>query len=164
MSLINWKAVQLPRSLGGLSMGNLMHRNLALLYKWIWRFFAKPNSLWRSVIQAKYKYPTCMTILDLAIPKQGEPWKALCASILSNPEAKQLALHGPRKKLGNGITTLFWHDLWLGPTPLKILMPRLFSIATHKLATVHSLGFWDGKSWIWNLNWARTLRPHDTEE
>ena len=164
MALINWKAVQLPRVYGGLSVGNILHRNLALMYKWIWRYFAEPNSLWRRVIQTKYKYSSNLTILDLDAPKHGGPWKALCSHIFKHPEAKNIALSGPRKKTGNGYKTLFWFDPWLGPTPLKTLMPRLFSITTHKFATVHSLGFWDGNLWIWNLNWTRSLRPRDTDE
>lgn len=97
MALINWKTVELPRSLGGLSVGNILHRNLALMYKWIWRYFAEPNSLWRRVIQAKYKYSSNSTILDLDTPKHGGPWKSLCTHILKNPEAKAIALSQGKK-------------------------------------------------------------------
>lgn len=43
MAPIKWETVQLPRKLGGLSVGNLLHRNLALLFKWAWRLFSEPD-------------------------------------------------------------------------------------------------------------------------
>lgn len=47
---------------------------------------------------------------------------------------------------------------------LKVICPRLFSISTNKLASVSSLGFWDGYSWQWNFSWAKELRPQDRVE
>lgn len=38
LPLVRWDVIQLPRKMGGLSVGNLLLRNLALLFKWIWHF------------------------------------------------------------------------------------------------------------------------------
>lgn len=54
--LVKWDTIQIPKNIGGLGVGNLLIRNLGLLIKWLWRFFHEPNSLWRQVIAAKYKY------------------------------------------------------------------------------------------------------------
>lgn len=81
MPLIKWEKVQLPRLLGGLSVGNILHRNIALLSKWIWRYFTEPESLWRGIIQCKYNYPDNFRVTDLQTPKAGGPWKSLCATI-----------------------------------------------------------------------------------
>lgn len=35
LALAPWKLIELPKTLGGLSVGNLLHRNLALLFKWV---------------------------------------------------------------------------------------------------------------------------------
>ena len=35
LALIRWEMVQLPKRLGGLNVGNLLLRNLGLLFKWI---------------------------------------------------------------------------------------------------------------------------------
>lgn len=45
-TLAPWKLLELPKCLGGLSLGSLLHRNFALLFKWVWRFFNEPDSLW----------------------------------------------------------------------------------------------------------------------
>lgn len=69
-----------------------------------------------------------------------------------------------RMKLRNGVATLFWHDIGVGPSPLKKVCPRLFSISPTKNASVASHGFWDGLNWRWSLGWTRNLRPRDAEE
>lgn len=113
MAPIKWETVQLPRKLGGLSVGNLLHRNLALLFKWAWRLFSEPDSLWGKVIKSKYKYSCYLSPSDLEVPSHGGPWKKICGSILNHPLAKTLTLKGLRKKVGNGLNTLFWIDTWL---------------------------------------------------
>lgn len=53
LPLVAWDVIQLPKNLGGLSIGNIKHKNLALLFKWLWRFFEEPSLLWCQVIRAK---------------------------------------------------------------------------------------------------------------
>jgi hypothetical protein len=58
--------------------------------------------------------------------------------------------------LGNGVTTSFWLDCWVGDSPLKDRFPRLFSISIQKEATVADV--WDGTDiGRWNFNWRRRL-------
>lgn len=118
LPLVAWDVIQLPKNLGGLSIGNIKHKNLALLFKWLWRFFEEPSLLWCQVIRAKYKYPPTLTLSDLSIPNSGGPWKHVCSSILRNQEASKIALKGVRKNVKNGKASLFWHDTWLGETAL----------------------------------------------
>lgn len=151
MPLMRLEIIQLPRKLGGLAVGNLYHRNLALLFKWLWRFFSEKESLWKSVIQCKYKYSNLLEITELQIPKSGGPWRNICASILNNLEAKKLALTGIRKKIENGRSSFFWHDQWVGDSPLKTVFPRLYAISAQQNATIESTGLWNGLKWIWAL-------------
>ena len=44
--LVKWDAVIKSYKDGGLSLGKLKHKNLALLSKWGWRFSKEQNSLW----------------------------------------------------------------------------------------------------------------------
>lgn len=30
--------------IGGLSLGNVLHRNLSLMFKWLWRYFCEPDA------------------------------------------------------------------------------------------------------------------------
>lgn len=80
--LVRWDLIELPKIFGGLSVGNLLHRNIALLFKWLWRFLNEPDALWRKIIQAKYNYSPSFTISDLTIPTRGGPWRGICSFII----------------------------------------------------------------------------------
>ena len=87
--LVAWSTIELPKNLGGLGVGNLLHRNIAILFKWWWRYLSEPNALWHKVIQAKYGYSPHTTTSDFLIPKNGGLWKGICASIIQHPIAKK---------------------------------------------------------------------------
>ena len=36
--LVSWEVIEKPKNEGGLGVGNLVVKNLALLFKWWWRF------------------------------------------------------------------------------------------------------------------------------
>ena len=164
LSLVAWDLVQLPKDFGGLSVGNILHKNLALMFKWIWHFFYDPSSLWCQVNEAKYKYQPNLSIADLKVPKTGGPWKLICAAVFHNTSAKSIIMNGVRKSLGNGSSILFRQDPWISPTPLRSLFPRLYSICINKNASVASQGLWEGFNWIWAFEWRRALRPQDILE
>lgn len=104
--------MEFPKSLGGLGFGNLLHKNLGLLAKWIWRYLSEPQSLWRDVVSEKYKYEAPFSISDLhIIPHSGGPWRSICAALLKHPTSKMLLLSSIRKKIGNGVNSFFWHDV-----------------------------------------------------
>ena len=115
-----WHLIELPKSLGGLGLGNIHQKNLALLAKWVWRYLSEPHPLWRKLVQEKYHHGPLFSILDLESPKNGGPWRAICSALLSNPQAKALLMAKIKKKIGNGRDSFFWHDCWLGDQPLKI--------------------------------------------
>ena len=41
--------------------------------------------------------------------------------------------------VGNGKTTLFWFDHWVGETPLRFKFPRLFDLVINKDCTVEEM-------------------------
>lgn len=51
---MKWEDEIKPKSLGGLGFGSLVHKKLALLAKWWWRFGVKKEALWRKVSVSKY--------------------------------------------------------------------------------------------------------------
>lgn len=148
-ALASWKLIQLPTKLGGFSVENLLHRNLALLLKWVWRYFREPNALWQQVIMNKYSYSPSFTIHDLEFISQGGPWNKICNSIIKHHEEISMLLSKIRKRVRNGVQTSFSHKLWLGIRPLKMDFPCLFKLATTKIALVASVGVRDGYKWIW---------------
>lgn len=116
------------------------------------------------MIRDKYGYSDTTTAYDIEIPKGGGPWRFICASIISHPTANELMKTKLRKSVGNGSNTLFWLDIWLVCSPLKIRFPRLFSIACNPHANIASLGSWRGCEWEWNISWKRVFRVRDCEE
>lgn len=164
LPLVAWNIIQLPKSLGGLSIGNIIHKNIAMLSKWIWRFLQDPSPFWCAVIREKYKYAPNISILDLDVPKFGGPWRHICAAILHHTNAKSILCNGIRKNIGRGSQTRFWLDPWLSSTPLKSDFPRLFAISINPNATVDSYGFWEGFNWVWTFSWKREFRPQDRSE
>ena len=57
-SLVAWDLVARSKDRGGLGLGNLRKKNLALLGKWLWRFPLEQNSLWAMVIRSMGYKPT----------------------------------------------------------------------------------------------------------
>ena len=90
LALIKWEVIQLPRSLGGLNVSNLLHRNLGLLFKWAWRFLNEPGSLWHQTIQAKYKYPHYFRMTELSPISKVGPWKNICNYLLKHQGTRDL--------------------------------------------------------------------------
>ncbi|GKC76680.1 hypothetical protein Tco_1127454 [Tanacetum coccineum] len=41
-----------------------------------------------------------------------------------------------KKKVGNGETSIFWDDVWMGDTPLKIQYPRVYALELRKTISV----------------------------
>ena len=44
--------IELPKEMGGLGVGNILHKNLVLLFKWWWRFSEADNSLWKRILKS----------------------------------------------------------------------------------------------------------------
>lgn len=51
---MKWEVVLKDKEQGGLGLGRLKERNLALLGKWLWRFSMDQGSLWHSIILSRY--------------------------------------------------------------------------------------------------------------
>lgn len=48
--LVKWEEVCRSKAHGGLEIGSLKERNIALLLKWFCRFSTERDSLWHSII------------------------------------------------------------------------------------------------------------------
>lgn len=161
LPLVAWNAIELPK---GLAVGNLVHRNLALLFKWLQRYFSEPNSIWRNVIQCKYNYTSHFTPSESQVPKFGGPWKNLCTAVLNNLTTKPLAHSGIRNKVGNGAVSNLGPTFGLVTLPSKTFFLDYILLSSHQQASISSLGFQKGSFWQWSLSWYRTLQVHDLIE
>ncbi|KAJ0578264.1 putative RNA-directed DNA polymerase [Helianthus annuus] len=55
MNWVSWSRITTPKKYGGLSIKRLEDVNEALIFKWVWRFRSKKETLWRRVIEVCHK-------------------------------------------------------------------------------------------------------------
>ncbi|KAJ4771126.1 RNA-directed DNA polymerase (reverse transcriptase)-related family protein [Rhynchospora pubera] len=103
--LLSWDRVCLPKQLGGFGLLNLHLHNIALLLRWWWGLYVKPDSQWVSLTKLLYS-PARRYAPPLAWIQTGSFfWKDL----RSLRPYFQLSVTAHIK---NGENTLFWYDNW----------------------------------------------------
>ena len=101
-----------------------------MLAKWWWRFTTKNNSLWCNVIKSIHGPHGGLHDASSIRCKAG-PWYQIA---ILNGELNDIGinLHSIFKvKIGNGQSTRFWGDIWVGNSPLSDKFPRLLRIETN---------------------------------
>lgn len=154
--LVKWSHVTRAQVDGGLSLGGLKVKNLALPAKWGWWFFNEDSSLWCQVISTihgknKYNWPTVGKICC----SLQSPWISLSRNWLKVDAFKTF-------KLAPGTRIAFWHDLWVGLVPLSLFYPRLFRIAILPSSSVSDL--WHYSSSLWSLFCHHLLKDKEIAE
>ncbi|XP_076946011.1 putative mitochondrial protein AtMg00310 [Bidens hawaiensis] len=150
---VKWKLGIANKENGGLGIGSLKNSNLALLYKWRWRFVNSPNSLWVRVIKSIYRNNIDQHGLVQNIKGNGI-WAMIVKSISKLNDENRIPISVIRKKVGNGNNTLFWKDVWIENSPLCSQFPRLFNLEINKDCFLNEKLV--DKDWVWN--WRRQLR------
>ncbi|GJY71587.1 RNA-directed DNA polymerase, eukaryota [Tanacetum coccineum] len=133
ISWVKWTKVLSAKKFGGLGVSSFFALNRALLFKWAWRFISDDNSLWYRVISAIHG-PNLQV-------RSSAPRSLWCAIIreIQNLKNKGVDLISfCKKKVGNGIHTKFWHDVWIGDQKLSCVFPRLFALDEDKDCNVAS--------------------------
>lgn len=52
--LVQWRNVKLTFEEGGLGVRSIVEMNMALISKWLWRFWYEEGFLWRRVVEARW--------------------------------------------------------------------------------------------------------------
>ncbi|GJZ77185.1 RNA-directed DNA polymerase, eukaryota [Tanacetum coccineum] len=149
MTWVCWKKVMAQKQYGGLGVSNVFALNRALLYKWIWWFYASQSGLWLDVIKAIHGSNGA---LDQPLPNHigCSVWNMVRKAI-GNLKSKNVDLMDFCKKvIGNGYNSSFWHEIWLGEECFKVRFNRLFNLELNKDVSV-------GQK-LQNSNWAFTFR------
>ncbi|GJT51276.1 hypothetical protein Tco_0977433 [Tanacetum coccineum] len=124
---IAWKKVICPRDQGGLGIDGLGTCNQAMLVKWWWRFHTENQAIWRKVICSIHGPLGGLDDNSSLRPNSG-PWYHI-AKIKDDLLKVNINLDNIFKiKLGNGQSTSFWNDIWIGDTPLVASFPRLYRL------------------------------------
>nr|GEY87256.1 RNA-directed DNA polymerase, eukaryota [Tanacetum cinerariifolium] len=79
-------------------------------------------------------------------------WGRIVNSINSMHEKEFIPLSFLRKKVGDGLSTKFWHDVWIGDSSLQSKFSRLYRIASNKDCTVRDV--WNNG---WDFSWSRPI-------
>lgn len=117
ISLINWRAVCLPKQNGGMGGGNLMFRNWALLLRWWWKLYRHPNSLWAQ---------TAIPIRSLTPRKSHNIWMCQGSFFWMQLLKFKLIFDSCTSWIiGTGAAMSYWFDAWTNPIMASMDAPSL---------------------------------------
>ncbi|KAK2366908.1 hypothetical protein QL285_080242 [Trifolium repens] len=110
--------------------------------------------MWKKVIVARYGR-MAMGNPNLVVEDFGGGVSAWWRDICRVDRGISWFSQATTKKVGNGNSTKFWKDVWLGDQSLEIRFPRLFGISLLKDSLVCEAGRWENGTWNWVLEWRR---------
>ncbi|GJU85058.1 RNA-directed DNA polymerase, eukaryota, reverse transcriptase zinc-binding domain protein [Tanacetum coccineum] len=136
LSFVSWNKVLASKNKGGLGVSSFFAMNRALMFKWVWRFKTDSTSLWAKFILAMHGKDG--NLITTAKSFFSSIWLDIIRE-LHNLKNKGIDLLGLiKKKIGNGVDTLFWEDTWKGDIAFKFLYPRIYKLETSKQINVAS--------------------------
>ncbi|XP_071713115.1 uncharacterized protein [Rutidosis leptorrhynchoides] len=133
ISWVKWDNTLLPYGSGGLNIGSLKSKNLALLGKWWWRFKTETNCFWTKFIRSIYGIDGCLRSGNgFAHISTSGTWRNIILAGSKIEMAQIPFLQSFKKSIGDGRSTLFWKDVWCGSMCFQDLFPRLFRLECNK--------------------------------
>ncbi|MFS7999578.1 putative reverse transcriptase zinc-binding domain-containing protein [Helianthus anomalus] len=156
MSWVAWDTVSKSKKNGGFGISKVRDVNFALLSKWAWRFKTQTESIWRKVVEVVHGGRGRWVCLPSNRRFRG------CWNTLAN-EVERRYFNGRNfidllsVKVGNGLNTKFWSDLWVGSTVLKVRWPNLYALDRKKQCLVAERFVWDSGRWIFAPDWKKYL-------
>nr|GEW88245.1 RNA-directed DNA polymerase, eukaryota [Tanacetum cinerariifolium] len=128
---VKWSKVLAAKKYGGLGVASYFALNMALIFKWVWRFISQDNSLLFRFITVVHG-----SRIQIRSHISSSTWHAILREVSGlKSQGIDLVFHC-RKRVGNGLLTRFWSDIWLGDTQLRLLFPRIFSLELNKESNV----------------------------
>ena len=129
--LAKWDIICRPKDQGGMGIENLEVKNRCLLSKWLWKLSSGTDAMWAQILRNKYLQTK--TLAQVSVRPTDSPfWKGLMKVKLS-------FFQRSKHLVGNGASTRFWEDTWLGEAPLAIQYPSLYRIVRRRDALVASV-------------------------
>ncbi|MCH94974.1 LINE-1 reverse transcriptase like, partial [Trifolium medium] len=153
---VKWDDFCKPKSEAGLGIRDLRLVNLSLLAKWRWKLLSPDMEVWKDVVVAKYGQEIIGkgNLGDLSIPRLASKW---WSGICNLDKDTNWFSEAVEKRVGDGILTYFWNDVWMGNQALRHRFPRIYGISNQKENTIASMGRWEGNMWRWDFHWRRNL-------
>ncbi|KAL3637949.1 hypothetical protein CASFOL_018397 [Castilleja foliolosa] len=158
ISWVSWEKMCLEKDNGGLGIIELDSFNKALLCKWGWRILERSGSvLWLDIIDSKYGNLRECLGKQLENRNSCKFWSSWWYNLIKVLNEGNWFLNNCARVVGNGKSTLFWHDSWYGGIPLKIQFPRLFSTELVPSCCVADRMVWVEEKWHFDWKWRRKL-------
>ncbi|GJV55692.1 hypothetical protein Tco_1456697 [Tanacetum coccineum] len=115
ISWIAWDKVLASKKKGGLGVSSYFALNRALLLKWVWRFVSQDDSLWFRVIQAVHGDK-----IDSHSVRKVSIWSSILKEVQVLKSSGFDFLSYCSKRIGDGQSTSFWKETWMGIFPLVL--------------------------------------------
>ncbi|GJT85065.1 hypothetical protein Tco_1066782, partial [Tanacetum coccineum] len=146
---VKWNSVLSSREKGGLDIGSLEAFTKVLLYKWKWRLCIDTNVLWVKIIKSVHGDYVGFITSRASDFKQKGVWRSIVGTI-NNLHVKNIfPVNSISKRVGDGLITKFWKDIWIGDTPLMYSFPRLFSLELDQDCLIANHWVDNKGSWQW---------------
>lgn len=95
-----------------------------LASKWLYRISTETEGMWIQILRNKYL--NSRTLAQATIRPNDSPfWKGLMRTKINFFQRVKFIV-------GDGTSTRFWEDTWLGDTPLALQYPMLYNITQRK--------------------------------
>jgi len=156
---VAWHKVIKSKSSGGLGLGSIHNKNLALLFKWLWNLDNGVVGGWQEHILLKYR-PRFINGIPEFTGSLSPTWHGIVSTIFSTQNISNLLHANVGFKVGDGRNIRFWTDSWLGSTTtLQLLFPRLYNLSLQQKSSLADIC--DLTDTSFNLSWRRPLRPRE---
>ncbi|KAK3222943.1 hypothetical protein Dsin_009968 [Dipteronia sinensis] len=137
---------------GGLGIGRMLDKNKSFFAKWMWRFGSEFDSLWRTVLCAKYGVRKESLLWECSPNMNASLFvKAIKSLLASGLKTEKVIKEGLKVIIGDGNMADFWSFRSEDDSQLKSACPRIYALATNKAGVVQ-----DGPAGSW-----RSFRPSE---
>lgn len=100
--------IELPKKLGGLGVGNIMHKNRILLFKWWWQFFEFDNTLWKRILLSVHNIKGLKASSEVSSNVKDGMWSHLMSTDGETSKIRSIVEDGMILNVGRGNSILFW--------------------------------------------------------
>nr|KYP40876.1 Putative ribonuclease H protein At1g65750 family [Cajanus cajan] len=155
---VKWETVCKSKDEGGLGIKDVRLFNWALLGKWVWRCMLYPSTMWAKVLQGRYGRIESFSKTSNVDRRDSWWWKDIVWVLQQGNFWLDEKID---RCIGDGTSTRFWEDKWIGGLRLLDVFPRLYSFAFDPLSMVGHNGNWEGSTWLWQVKWRREPFVHE---
>ena len=104
--------IELPKELGGLGAGNILEKNLILLFKWWWIFSKEDNVHWKSIVCSVHKIKGLKAPGECFKDVKESLWKQLVEKEDIESKIREIMEDGLQIKVGKREYYPFWTNTW----------------------------------------------------